>query len=149
VLQSKTHRAATKTSTFEGQGKGKKTGSNLTGQTGSSSGLTSHSGGLTGVQTGLTGASNNSGNFFMAKFRTRPSFKELLAKYQKEGAIQKQKGRPDGAKDVKSASTSSEQLDHHTHQGNCVVMPNSRPIAPWFWSYPYYCTPSDYSRMYM
>ena len=87
MLQSKTPRAATKISTLERQDKGKKTGSNLAGQAGSSSGLTSHSGGLTGVQTGLTGASNNSGNFFMAKFRTRPSFKELLAKYQKEGAV--------------------------------------------------------------
>ena len=37
-----------------GQDKGKITGSNLTGQTGSSSGLTSPQGGLTGAQTYLT-----------------------------------------------------------------------------------------------
>ena len=47
-------------------------------------------------------------------------------------------------------STSSEQSDFHQHQGNCVVMPNFEPTAPWFWSYPcYYYTPLDYSRMYM
>ena len=40
VPQSKTPRVATKTSTLRGQGKGKKTSSNLTGQTGTSSGLT-------------------------------------------------------------------------------------------------------------
>ena len=37
VLQNKTSRATTKTSTLGGQGKGKEIGSNLTGQTGSSS----------------------------------------------------------------------------------------------------------------
>ena len=40
VLQNKTPRATTKTSTLGGQRKEKKTGSNLTGQTGTSSGLT-------------------------------------------------------------------------------------------------------------
>ena len=111
VLQSKTPRASTETSTLGGQRKEKNTGSNLTGQTGASSSPTGPQGGLTGAQTSPTGASSDSGNSSTAKFRTRPSFKELLAKYQKEGAIQKQKGRPDGAKDVKSASTSSEQSD--------------------------------------
>ena len=28
-------------------------------------------------------------------------------------------------------------------------MPNFEPIAPWFWSYPCYYTPLDYSGMYM
>ena len=42
MLQNKTSRAATKTSTLGGQDKGKRTGSNLTGQTGSSGGLTGH-----------------------------------------------------------------------------------------------------------
>ena len=89
MLQSKTPRAATKISTLERQDKGKKTGSNLAGQAGSSSGLTSHSGGLTGVQTGLTGSSSNSESSSTAEIRTRPGFKELLAKYEKEGAAQK------------------------------------------------------------
>ena len=91
VLQNKTPRATTKTSTLGGQRKEKKTGSNLTGQTGTSSGLTGPQGGLTGAQTGLTSASSDSGNSSTAKFKTRPSFKELLAKYEKEEAVQKQK----------------------------------------------------------
>ena len=49
VLQSKTPRASTKTSTLGGQDKGKRTSSNLTGQTGSSSSLTGPQGGLTGA----------------------------------------------------------------------------------------------------
>ena len=104
VLQSKTPRASTKTSTLGGQCKEKKTGSNLTGQTGTSSGLT-------GPQGGLTGASSDSGNSSTAKFKTRPRFKELLAKYEKEGVVQKQKERSDKAKGSKSTSTSSEQSD--------------------------------------
>jgi hypothetical protein len=32
-----------------------------------------------------------------------------------------------------------------------VIMPYlfGERLAPWFWSYPYYCTHLDYSRMYM
>ena len=48
-----------------------------------STGLTGHSGGLTG-STGLTGAPSESGNF--SKIKTRPSFMELLARYEKEGS---------------------------------------------------------------
>ena len=100
MLQNKTFRAVTKISTLGGQNKEKKTDSKLTGQTGSSTSLTGPQGSLTGVQTGLTGASSKSGNSSRAEFRTRPSFKELLAKYEKEGVIQKQKERPDEAKDT-------------------------------------------------
>ena len=132
-----------------GHGKEKKTGSKLTGQTGSSSGLTSPQGSLTGVQTGLTGASSKSGNSSTAQIRTRPSFKELLAKYEKEAVAQKQKGQPDKAKGTKLTSTSSEQSDPHPHQGNCVVMPQSGSVTPYFWPYPCYYTLLDYSRMYM
>ena len=55
-----------------------------------STGLTGHSGGLTGLTsltghgTGLTGVPSKSGN--SSKIKTRPSFKELLAKYEKEGS---------------------------------------------------------------
>ena len=91
MLQNKTSRAAMKTSILVGHGKEKKTGSKLTGQTGSSSGLTSPQGGLTGVQTSLTGASSKSRNSSMTEFRRRPSFKELLAKYEKEKVVQRQK----------------------------------------------------------
>ena len=76
--------------------------------------------------------SSKSKNSSTVGTRTRPSFKELLAKYEKEGAVQKQKGWPDEAKGTKSTSTSSEQSDSRLRQGNCVVTPNSEPIAPWF-----------------
>ena len=100
MLQSKTPRAATKISTLRGQSKEKTAGNKLIGQTGSSSDLT-------GPQSGLTSTSSKYGNSSTAEFRTRPSFKELLAKYEKEGAIQKQKDRPNEAKGTKSTSTSS------------------------------------------
>ena len=93
--------------------------------------------------------SSKSENSSTVGTRTRPSFKELLAKYEKEGAVQNQKKRPDEAKSNKSTSTSSEQSDSHIHQGNCIVTPSSEPIASWFWSYPCYYTLLDYSRMYI
>ena len=37
--------------------------------------------------------------------KERPSFKELLAKYEKKGVIQKQKGRLDKVKDTKQSSS--------------------------------------------
>ena len=61
----------------------------------------SKSTGLTGAKIGLTGASSEFGNSFKTKNRTRPSFKELLTKYEKQGAAQKQKGRPNKVKDTK------------------------------------------------
>ena len=76
--------AEQQSSSAGGQDKKKETGSKLTGQTGSSSGLTGPQGGLIGVQTGLTGTSSKSGKSSKAKNKTRPSFKELLAKYEKE-----------------------------------------------------------------
>ena len=45
--------------------------------------------GLTGIQAGLTGASSESKS--SSKCKMRPSFKELLAKYEKQGATQKNK----------------------------------------------------------
>jgi len=58
--------------------------------------------GLTGLETGLTGHSWNSGKNSRKK---RPSFKELLAKYEKKGVVQKQRGRPDKVKNTKSSSS--------------------------------------------
>ena len=43
--------------------------------------------GLTGLETGLTGPSGSSIKIRSNKSKTRPSFKELLAKYEKEGAV--------------------------------------------------------------
>ena len=63
-------------STLGGQDK-RKTDNKSTGLTGSRDGLTV----TTGTKTGLTGACRESGSF--SRNKTRPSFKELLAKYEK------------------------------------------------------------------
>ena len=93
--------------------------------------------------------SSKSGNSSTVGNRARPSIKELPAKYEKEGTIQKKKERPGETKGTKLMSTSSKQLDSRLCQGNYVVTPNSEPIAPWFWSYPCYYALLDYSRIYM
>ena len=59
-----------KTSTLGGARQGKKADSKSTGLTGSNGGLT-----------GVSSESESS-----SKSKTRPSFKELLAKYEKQGA---------------------------------------------------------------
>ena len=69
-----------------GQDKKKKADNKSTGLINHSGGLTS-SIGLTGHVTGLTGAPSKSGNSY--KVKTRSSFKELLAKYEKEGSAQR------------------------------------------------------------
>jgi hypothetical protein len=66
-------------STLGGQDK-RKTNNKFTGLTGSR-------GGLTGTKTGLTGACREFGSF--SRNKTMPSFKELLAKYEKQEVIQK------------------------------------------------------------
>ena len=58
-------------------------------------------------------------------------------------------GRPSKAKDEKTSSRSCEQLDPRSSQGNCAAMSYSGPVVPWFWPYPSYCIPLDYSRMYI
>ena len=70
VLQSKTPRVATEASTLGGQDKEREADNK-------SPGLTGHNGGLTGMP-------SKSGN--SSKSKTRPSFKEFLAKYEKEGS---------------------------------------------------------------
>ena len=92
-----------------------------------STGLTGHSGGLTGLTghgTDLTGAPSKSGN--SSKIKTMPSFKELLAKYEKEVSAQRQKGQPSKVKDTGSSSRHQEQ----SSQGNYTT--SSGPIAPWY-----------------
>jgi len=115
---------------------------------GSRSGLTGAPTGLTGTETGLTGASSEPGNSSKAKNKARPSFKELVAKYEKKRAAKKQKRWPNKTKDTKPLFEHQEQSDS---QGNYVAVPYSfdGPIAPWFWPYPYCYTPLDYSRMHM
>ena len=71
-----------KSSSAGGQDDLKATDSDGTGLTGVLTGLT----GMTDEKTGLTGASSESGNSSKAKNWIRPSFKELLDKYEKIGA---------------------------------------------------------------
>jgi hypothetical protein len=110
-----------------GQDKNKKTDSKSTGLTDSNVGLTGAPTGLTGTQISLTDVSPEPGD--SSKSKTRPSFKELLAKYQREGATQKKKNQPDEVKDAKSSSRRQEQSVSCPHQGNCVAAPYG-PIAP-------------------
>ena len=68
VLQNKTSRVAAKASTLGGQDKKK---------------------GADSKSTGLTGVPSNYGNSSGTKDKKRPSFKVLLAKYEKKGVAQK------------------------------------------------------------
>jgi len=77
--------AEQKPTSIGGQDDLKATGSDGTGLTGVPTGLTGTTS-LTGAKTGLTGASNESRNSSKTKNWIRPSFKELLAKYEKMGA---------------------------------------------------------------
>jgi len=77
--------AEQKPTSIGGQDDLKATGSEGTGLTGVPTGLTGTTS-LTGAKTGLTGASNESRNSSKTKNWIRPSFKELLAKYEKMGA---------------------------------------------------------------
>ena len=61
----------------------------------------------------------------------------------------KERGRPSEAKDKKTSSRSYEQLDPRSFQDNCAAMSYSGLVVPWFWPYPSYFTPLDYSRMYI
>ena len=127
MLQSKTPRVATEASTLGGQDKEK--------------GADSESTGLTGP-TGLTGTPSKSVN--SSKSKTRPSFKELLAKYEKEGTAQKR--RSNKVKDMKSSTKHQEQSDSHPRQ---VDTPSNEPVIPWYGWFPYSYLPMDYSRIYM
>jgi len=118
VLQSKTPRVATEASTLMGQDKEREADNKSTGLTGHSGGLT----GSTGRGTGLTGTPSKSGN--SSKSKTRPSFKELLAKYEKEGSAQRQKGPPSKVKDTGSSSRHQEQSSQSNYTSS------SRPITP-------------------
>jgi len=109
--------------------------------TDSKSGSTSPTG-LTGARTGLTGAPSKSGS--SSKSKIRLSFKELLAKYEKEGTAQK--GRSSKIKDMKPSSKHQEQSDAHPRQGDT---PSNGPITPWYYWFPYSYMPMDYSKIHM
>ena len=87
--------AEQQSSSAGGQYKKKKADNKSTGLTGHNSGLSGPTG-LSGLRTGLTGAPNKSGNSSKAENKARPIFEELLAKFEKEGVIQKKKGWLEG-----------------------------------------------------
>jgi len=103
------------------------------------------------VLTGLTSVSSEPGSSSKANNKTRSSFEELLAKYEKKGAAQKPKRWLKKVKDANPSSGHREQSGSYPHQGNFVAMPYSFDglVALWFWSYPCYYAPLDYSRMHM
>ena len=63
----------------------------------------------TGLGTGQTDHSGSSGKNSRNAKKKRPSFKELLVKYEEKGATQKWKKRPDQAKDTNPSSEHHEQ----------------------------------------
>ena len=128
VLQRKTSQVAIEALTLGGQDKEKEADNKSTG-------LTGHSGGLTGMP-------SKSGN--SSKSKTRPSFKELLAKYEKEGTAQKR--RSSKVKDMKSSTKHQEQSDSHPRQ---VDTPSNEPVTPWYGRFPYSYLPMVYNRIYM
>ena len=87
---------------------------------------------LAGHSGGLTGAPSKSGN--SSKIKIRSSFKELLAKYEKQGTVQKKEKQSGEAKDVSSSSKLQEQSVCHSNQNNYYG-----PVTPWF--HPYFYTP--------
>ena len=79
--------------------------------------------GLTGLETGLTGPSGSSAKIPSNKSKARLSFEELLAKYDREGAVQKQKRRQNKVNDIKPSLKHQEQSDSYSSQGNPCYMP--------------------------
>ena len=140
-----TPQAAAMTSTLGGHDKKKKKADcKSTGLTGPNSSLTGSTG-LTSSRTGVTGAPSESGS--PSKSKTRPSFKEILAKFQKQGAIQKKEKQPGKAKDTKPSSKCQEQSGSFQRQGNYTSFDG--PIAIWYCWYPYFYTLMNYNRMHM
>ena len=121
MLQTKISQGAAKASTLGGQDKDKGADNKSTGLIGANSGPT----GPTGAKTGLTGVPSKVGNSSGTKDKNKPSFKELLAKYEKNGATQKQKEPSNKVKDTKPSSKRQEQ----SGQGNYAS--SNEPIAPW------------------
>ena len=115
--------------TLGGQDKNNKIDNKSTGLTGPNVGLTGNPTGLTGSRTSLTSASNELES--SSKSKAMPSFKELLAKYEKKCTTQKMKKQPDGAKYTKSSSKHQEQSVSCPLQGNYVVA-HYGLIAPLF-----------------
>jgi hypothetical protein len=85
------------------------------------------------------------------KKKVKPTFEELLAKYKKKGASQKQRGRPSKDKNLKLSTKNQNIPCSYKSQENYVATPYSYagPISPWSWSYPSYYSPLDYANLHM
>jgi len=144
--------AEQQSSSAGGQDKKKKIGyNNPTDLIGSQTSLTGTPTGLTGTQTGLTGVSCKLGNYSKAKKRIRPSFEELIVKYEHKGAVQKQKSRPYSTRGASSLPKHQEQQGSHQRQSNRAAAA-PYPVGSYMplpWSYPSYCASSDYNSMNM
>ena len=107
-------------------------------QIGLVTGLTGPSGGsvLGGHEqrkrTGLHSHSESSGKNSRNAEKKRPSFKQLLAKYEEKIATQKQEKRPDQAKDTNPSSEHREQSASYLQQGNNTFASYlfGEPVAP-------------------
>ena len=81
----------------------------------------------------------------------RPSFEELLVKYEKKGVVHKQKNQLCSIRDANSPSRHRGQQRSSQQQGSCATAPyyfvgSHMPLSL---LYPYYCASSDYSSIYM
>ena len=87
------------------------------------------------------------GKYGGAKKKARPAFDELLEKYKRIGATQKQKTQPEKIK----PSLKHQEPNSSLFQVNSstTLYPSFRPTIPWSWSYPCYYLPRDYSSMNM
>jgi hypothetical protein len=103
--------------------------------TGSRGGLTGSKGGLTASQGGLTATSRKNGD--APKKKVRPSFEELLAKYNRKGAARKRRNQPIGAKGEKAPPRHEKRESVHHQQGN-FVYPFIGSVTPCSWYYPCY-----------
>jgi hypothetical protein len=129
-----TPKVAAKASTLGGQGKTKKTGS---------------------MSTSLIGVLDRSDwcpqRCPIAEKKVKPTFDELLAKYKKKGASQKQGGRPSKGKNSKLSTKNRNIPCSCKSQENYVDAPYSYagPTSPWSWSYPCYYSPLDNANLHM
>jgi len=101
-----------------------------------------------------TSLTSLSGNFVKSprhKKKERPSFEELMAKYEIKGAVQKLKSRPHSTRDANSPLRHRGQQGSHQQRGNCdaALYPFVGSNMPLSWPYLGYYTSSDYNSMYM
>jgi hypothetical protein len=107
------------------------------------------------TSTGLTGAPDRADRCSQrcpkVKKKVKPTFEELLAKYWKKGANQKQGSRLSKGTNLKLSTKNQNIPCSCKSQENYVVSPYlyAGPTSPWSWSYPCYYSPLDYAKLHM